>query len=71
MPSTFVNPTLTLLAVDAPSGFSLLVVVWLTNTSATAAPGCISAVAACTMVALVLTDFCLAAGVTICSVNRV
>lgn len=67
VPSTFVRPTLTLLPAKAPSGFSLLVVTWLMNTSTSAVSGCTSATAARTTDAFVLTSFSLAAGVTICS----
>ena len=67
----FFMPTLTALAANAPSGFSLLVVVWLMNTSTTAESGWISDTAARTTEAVVLTDFCFAAGVTTCSVNCV
>ena len=67
----FFRPTFTALAANEPSGFSLLVVVWLMNTSTTAESGCSSDTAARTTAAEVLTDFCFAAGVTICSVNCV
>ena len=67
----FFRPTLTALAAKAPSGFSLLVVFWLMNTSTTAESECISDTAARTTEAAVFTDFCLAAGVTICWVNCV
>ena len=54
-PSTLFKPTLTLLAANAPSGFSLLVVIWLMNTRTTAESGCISDTAARTTDAVVLT----------------
>jgi len=47
-------------------GFSLLTVFWLMNTRTTAESECSSDTAARTTAAVVLTDFCLAAGVTIC-----
>jgi hypothetical protein len=46
-------------------------VFWLMNTSTTAESECISDTAARTTEAAVFTDFCLAAGVTICWVNCV
>ena len=49
----------------------MLVVFWLMNTRTTAESGCRSDTAALTTAAVVLTAFCLAAGVTICSVNCV
>ena len=57
MPSTLFRLTLTLLTANAPSGFSLLVVFWLTNTRTTAEFGCSSDTAARTTDAVVLTAY--------------
>ncbi|KEF97264.1 hypothetical protein K883_02667 [Mycobacterium sp. TKK-01-0059] len=61
--------TSTLLDVIAGSGLSLLVVLWSTSTSTTAESGRNSETAAPISRALACSDFCLAAGATIWSVN--
>src|SRR6185312_4961584 len=67
-PLTFVNVTRAALAVVCGSGFSLLVAVWLMNTSTTAESGCNSETAARTTLAVSVTRFCCARA-AICSVN--
>lgn len=69
LPLTRIKLTRTLLAAIAGSGLSLLVVLWSTSTSTTAESGCNSETAAPDTRAVVLSDFCLAAGATICSVK--
>lgn len=69
LPSTLARVTITLLAAIDGLRLSLLVVLWSTKTRTTAESGCSSYTAARTTLAVVFSDFCLAAGATICCVN--